>query len=132
MDQGFRSLGALGMVAMAAIIGAIDPARGRNNPYMQTIGAWGYHVQSNILRIPPRFGFFSPGPAHVQGLEGAIFAKIILALLPVFLALWFHGIDSLSSDFLVKIALMMATVPMLGWAIAIQNRNRPVVHRGRP
>jgi hypothetical protein len=38
------------------------------------IGRRGYLIQSDVLHIPDRFGFFSPGPPGLQALQGADFA----------------------------------------------------------
>jgi hypothetical protein len=46
------------------------------NPVYFAIGARGYHIQSHILDIPPRFAMFSPGPPSLQVDEGYIFCLL--------------------------------------------------------
>ncbi|RYP65286.1 hypothetical protein DL770_009032 [Monosporascus sp. CRB-9-2] len=41
----------------------------RLNPYYLAVATRAYWIQSHILRIPDRFGFFSPGPPRLQVLE---------------------------------------------------------------
>ena len=38
----------------------------------------GYLIQSYILNIPDRFGFFSPGPPHLQACQGVEFTTTAL------------------------------------------------------
>jgi hypothetical protein len=48
------------------------------NPVHLAIARRGYAIQSNVLRIPDRFGFFAPGPPRLQAYNGAKFAALVL------------------------------------------------------
>ncbi|KAI1098238.1 hypothetical protein F4804DRAFT_338421 [Jackrogersella minutella] len=88
----------------------------------------GYQIQSQILHIPDRVGFFSPGPARLQVREGAIFAGLAICmgffyipyLVPVvfFMRLWgwplwelVLGIASLTVAFLVGVWVLVCLDP---------------------
>lgn len=43
------------------------------NPDLLTLGTTGYWIQSHILYIPDRYGFFSPGPPRLQVNQGFLF-----------------------------------------------------------
>ncbi|KAF4979246.1 hypothetical protein FZEAL_4491 [Fusarium zealandicum] len=49
------------------------------NPFFLYIGAKGYHLQSQVFRVPQRFGVFSPGPPLLQ-VHQAIFVTFFAAL----------------------------------------------------
>lgn len=66
-----------------AAIGAIFVPRNPNepiNPYSLAVSTSGYRVQSQVLHIPDRFGYFSPGPPSVQVKEGAFVTFLTIAL----------------------------------------------------
>jgi hypothetical protein len=48
------------------------------NPVRLAIARRGYLIQSDILHIPDRFGYFSPGPPRLQAFEGGMFAGMAL------------------------------------------------------
>ncbi|KAJ8126140.1 hypothetical protein O1611_g7499 [Lasiodiplodia mahajangana] len=45
----------------------------RINPIYLGIGVRGYQIQSQVLRVPDRWGIFSPGPPRLQANEGFSF-----------------------------------------------------------
>lgn len=45
----------------------------RLNPLHLAIATTGYRIQSRILQIPDRFGFFSSGPPRLQVQQGLLF-----------------------------------------------------------
>ncbi|KAL2015014.1 hypothetical protein VTK56DRAFT_6530 [Thermocarpiscus australiensis] len=47
------------------------------NPVLLRIGELGYHVQSSVLMIPDRLGFFSPYPPRLQVSDAETFASLI-------------------------------------------------------
>ncbi|KAI1781465.1 hypothetical protein F4818DRAFT_436655 [Hypoxylon cercidicola] len=67
------------MPTFSKILGAIDmllePSEVKKslNPAHLALGARGYEIQSRLLRIPDRYGFFSPGPPRLQVHEGCLF-----------------------------------------------------------
>jgi hypothetical protein len=68
------------------------------NPVQAAIGIRGYHIQSKVLHIPDRFGFFSPGPLRLQVREGALFVRAIC-----FGQVLFTGLTVLAMLFLKKL-----------------------------
>jgi len=48
------------------------------NPVHLAIATRGYWIQSRILRIPDRYGFFSPGPPRLQAYQGNLFIPIFI------------------------------------------------------
>ena len=53
------------------------------NPVHLAIGTRGYWLQSHILHVPHRVGFFSSGPPRLQVLEGAEVFFISMLLIPI-------------------------------------------------
>ncbi|KAI1369036.1 hypothetical protein F5Y08DRAFT_334875 [Xylaria arbuscula] len=53
------------------------------NPIHLAIGRRGYHVQSEVLHIPYRWGPFSPGPARLQVAEVHKIFLFCILLLPI-------------------------------------------------
>ena len=47
------------------------------NPLHLAVTTTGYRIQSRTLRIPDRFGFFSPGPPRLQVHEGLAFIIMV-------------------------------------------------------
>jgi hypothetical protein len=81
--------------SLVAIKKFFGPQRidGQLNPVHLGVAAHGYWIQSSVLHIPNRFGFFSPGPPRLQVFHGALFAFIsfslsILSVLGAFIILW--------------------------------------------
>ena len=54
--------------AVRAIKGFLKPqvVDGRLNPVRLAVATRGYWIQSHVLHIPDRFGWFSPGPPRLQ------------------------------------------------------------------
>ncbi len=51
----------------------------RLNPVHLTIATTGFRIQSQTFHIPPRIGFFSPGPPRLQVHEATSFIFLALA-----------------------------------------------------
>lgn len=49
----------------------------RLNPVHLAIATTGFRIQSHTLHIPPRIGFFSPGPPRLQVHEAASFFVLV-------------------------------------------------------
>lgn len=58
---------------------------GTLNPVHLAIAERGYWIQSRILRIPDRFGYFSPGPLQLQAYQSAFLAYEIIMLVRLIL-----------------------------------------------
>ncbi|KAH0441457.1 hypothetical protein CcaCcLH18_02020 [Colletotrichum camelliae] len=56
---------------------------GQLNPTYLAVAARGYHIQSSVLRIPDRYGWFTPGSPRLQCRQGA--AMSLYLFLVVFL-----------------------------------------------
>ena len=55
------------------------------NPVHLALATRGYWIQSHILYIPDRYGFFSPGPPRLQVYQGFLsVALLIMTVLTVF------------------------------------------------
>ncbi|CAH0033461.1 unnamed protein product [Clonostachys rhizophaga] len=52
-------------------------SKGPNSP-MPSATSYGYDIQSRVLGIPDKYGFFSQGPPRLQEFEGTLFAVLIL------------------------------------------------------
>lgn len=48
------------------------------NPLFLAIGTRGYYVQSQILRVPQRFGVFSPGPPLLQVHQASFLSFLVI------------------------------------------------------
>lgn len=57
----------------------VDHAR----PIMRAIGRHGFRIQDEVLRVPLRWGFFSPGPSRLQAMEGCLFASLLATVFAV-------------------------------------------------
>ncbi len=75
---------------------AYDNGRVKSAP--RQIATGGYWIQSHVLRIPDRFGFFSSGPPQLQVYQGALFGFLavhvaISALFGALIVWWIkrHG-----------------------------------------
>ncbi|KAL2693601.1 hypothetical protein Neosp_000161 [[Neocosmospora] mangrovei] len=51
---------------------------GGPNPLFLAIGTRGYYVQSRILRVPQRFGVFSPGPPLLQVHQASFLTFLVI------------------------------------------------------
>lgn len=69
---------------------------GRINPSLLVIARRGYWVQSRLLRIPDRFGFFSSGPPLLQAHQGKksafIFMDAVVTVVIAMLVRWWWGV----------------------------------------
>lgn len=63
--------------------------RERGRVVIRIIEEQGFEIQTTVLRIPPRFGFFSPGPSFLQGCEACCFARLatLTVVLPFLLGI---------------------------------------------
>ncbi|KAK1767160.1 hypothetical protein QBC33DRAFT_559284 [Phialemonium atrogriseum] len=68
--------------ALTAVKGFLDPqiSNGRLNPVHLAIATRGYWIQSHVLHIPDRFGFFSSGPPRLQMYQSASFAFLTVGV----------------------------------------------------
>ncbi|KAI0879471.1 hypothetical protein GGS24DRAFT_439621 [Hypoxylon argillaceum] len=77
---------------------------GQLNPIHLALGVRGYHIQSEVLRIPNSQGIFSPGPPRLQVYEGQ--ALVIACGIVAFFAV----LDSFISYMLYKMGGLTAPV----------------------
>lgn len=52
----------------------IPPLRSRDDEFFQALGTRWFAVQTDLLRVPPRLGLFSPEPGPVRAAEAYLFA----------------------------------------------------------
>lgn len=67
------------IAAMRACLAA-EVIDNRLNPAQLAISSYGYWVQSQLLHIPDRTGFFSPGPPRLQVHEAAALVFVVFSL----------------------------------------------------
>ena len=104
----------------------------RLNPFHLALASNGYRVQSRTLRIPDRYGFFSPGPPRLQVYEAVDFITMIccIAIILVFNALMVFAsrLDRLPPPKpLGSAALFLGMnlfVVIIFWIVAIHDRHR--------
>ena len=58
----------------------LDP-NNNPNPVHVSLARQGYRLQSAWLRIPDRYGFFSPGPVQAQEFQGRVLADALASYL---------------------------------------------------
>ncbi|KAF6822747.1 hypothetical protein CMUS01_10958 [Colletotrichum musicola] len=63
-----------------------------DDPYYLAIGERGFTIQTEYLRIPPRFGLFSGGPGSQRGREGIVFLMAVRLMVFSYLYLALCGI----------------------------------------
>ncbi len=66
------------------IIGFLSPQITKDkklNPVHLALGIRGYWIQSQVLHIPDRFGFFSPGPPRLQVHQAFLLLPMLLAVI---------------------------------------------------
>jgi len=91
------------------------------NPIQLALATRGYWIQSHILRIPDRYGFFSPGPPRLQVYQGFLFiALFIMVVCSIFCWAFVVFLLSLRPDHkpIWKAVLFMA-IPAGGTVAAI-------------
>lgn len=93
--------------------------KGQLNPTHLTIATQSYRIQSDILHIPDRFGFFSPGPLRLQAHQGAEFGILffllgVICILGIGIIVWFRARGD--PVFILASAMMLVIV---GVAISI-------------
>jgi len=95
------------------------------------IAARGYWIQSHILQIPNRFGFFSPGPPLLQEFEGGWFVVALVLHAPVvFISAFIVGLLSLQPDhpplwrITTALAVLLATSLAAVWILMATNGRR--------
>lgn len=98
------------------------------NPVRLAIATWGYWIQSQALRIPDRFGYFSPGPPRLQVHEATNFLLIVLCIGPC--TIFFGGLAALMLKLLGKpvtgliVALCGLTMATMGFSLAAHETQR--------
>jgi hypothetical protein len=101
------------------------------NPVHLEIATLGYRIQSHMLHIPDRFGFFSSGPPRLQVYKGALFASLIVMLvysifwgaLIVFLSLFRVDPPPIWRLVVAMVALMVGTLAVC-WVMACFDKYR--------
>ncbi|RYP32207.1 hypothetical protein DL767_005363 [Monosporascus sp. MG133] len=65
---------------LKAVKGLLSPQiiDNRLNPCHLAVATRAYWIQSHILRIPDRFGFFSPGPPRLQVYQSVWFTFLVV------------------------------------------------------
>jgi hypothetical protein len=66
------------IVSAARLLVAPDVIDHQLNPIHLALAQRGYWIQEHVLRIPDRFGFFSPSPPRLQAYEGSVFACVAI------------------------------------------------------
>jgi hypothetical protein len=87
--------------------------------YAVDVGTRGYWIQSHILRIPDRYGFFSPSPPRLQRHEAITF--IVFFLVTMFSSFYWTllliGLQKIPDHLpLWRLALAIAVLMVCMWA----------------
>ena len=113
------------IIATIKLIFAKGVVDGQLNPVHLSTARHGYRIQSQILRIPGRYGFFSPGPQRLQVHQGCFiliftFCICVCTVLNAFsiFVCRLHGQPNCE-----KLGLLYASTVIIGvvmiWAVAI-------------
>ena len=100
------------------------------NPLHLAIATTGYRIQSCILQIPDRLGFFSPGPPRLQAHEGLSFITVVcwycwVIISGAFITFLTRGRGLPTCQKLVAIYLMiMVPGALIFWIGAVNDRRR--------
>ncbi|KAI3537467.1 hypothetical protein CABS03_05486 [Colletotrichum abscissum] len=94
---------------------ATDPIRDYNKPLFRTLGERCFEIQTGYLRIPPQFGFFSPGPCPLQGIESCFFVNLVSFSLILYLFLGISSISRVPRTFLRKTAFLPPVILVITW-----------------
>lgn len=62
-----------------------DPHRDHRLPLVRALGVHAFRLQDELLGVPLRWGFFSPGPSRLQAMEACIFADLVATVAAVLL-----------------------------------------------
>lgn len=101
------------------------------NPIQMALASRGHWIQSHILHIPDRYGFFSPGPPRLQVYQGFLFIPLlIMTICSIFLGACAVFNISLKPDHkpiwrvvVFMVALVVGTLAIL-WIMACFDRLR--------
>ena len=102
----------------------------RLNPVLLATATSGYRIQSHLLHIPDRFGFFLPGPPRLQVYQGAFFAFVVtgtcfsIVLGGFALLLMKLNGRPISPWLVVAMATMTVATVVTIWALACFDRHR--------
>ncbi|KAK1843141.1 hypothetical protein CCHR01_14247 [Colletotrichum chrysophilum] len=96
----------------------IDPSRDCDKPLFRSIGERCFTIQTTYLQIPPRLGFFSPGPSRLQGMEACFVAKLASFYLIFYPFLGMMGLlGLLPYSFMRKAALLPPAMTVIAWIL---------------
>ena len=100
------------------------------NPLHLAVATSGYRMQSRTLRVPDRFGFFSPVPPHLQVHEGLFFIVMVgwicLNLISNAFSVFLRVLTGLPTCRKLGVAFSLTIVPgvILLWIAAVYDRRR--------
>ncbi|EHK21331.1 uncharacterized protein TRIVIDRAFT_223103 [Trichoderma virens Gv29-8] len=123
--------------AMDTIKAMFSPAITRNqpNPVYVEMAARCYHIQSRVLHIPDRFGYFLPGPPRLAAQDAFAFALIFFTFglpLAAFAICWVV-FKSVRQEILlgtIGYLVMCFMLLVLLWAVEIHRYRRMRGHDG--
>ena len=100
---------------------------GQLNPVHLTIAAHGYRMQSSVLHIPDRFGFFSPGLPRLQAFQGALFGLVsfhlgITCMLGACIIIWVRARGDPTLALATAMLLIVVGVAALVWIMSCHDR----------
>ncbi|KAH7113258.1 hypothetical protein B0J11DRAFT_146211 [Dendryphion nanum] len=100
------------------------------NEHLLAAAKTGYRIQSQVLKIPTRFGFFSPGPPRLQVNEAYACAVLLFGIgfttvYSCFIVLWIkiRGIPN-ASRMAAVLAVIQTMVIILHWVLACTSKRR--------
>lgn len=106
-----------------------DIRNGHPNPVHIAIANRGYDIQSRVLRIPDRFGMFSPGPPCRSAFEGHafVFAILYLVLVAIAFAGCVVGLEAIEHQRLevpITFAVLYVGLIITFWVVIIRSPQR--------
>ncbi|KJZ76739.1 hypothetical protein HIM_04075 [Hirsutella minnesotensis 3608] len=106
-------------------------------PFIRSLGHHSFHVQNNVLGVPLRWGFFSPGPSRLQAMEACLFANLLATVLLILLILVVCACRGESRAFLLRCAAVIPVACVSTYVEARRYRDlvppswkRPVIRKG--
>jgi hypothetical protein len=115
--------------ALKAVFGSERTKDDKLNPTYLAVGRRGYHVQSHVLHMPDKFGYFSPDPPPLQTRQGYLFTLQtflltvpVLATVTVGVSAYHSGLNVVAP---VELTLgLMVCMAAASWILSIRHHRR--------
>ncbi|PHH84687.1 hypothetical protein CDD83_1546 [Cordyceps sp. RAO-2017] len=101
-----------------------DPDTDHSLAFVRALGRHAFRLQTDLLRIPPRWGLLSPGPSRLQAMEACFVANLVATILCILLLVAFclyRGHDDVA--LLVRCSTLIPVACLSTYLKARQYRN---------